>query len=69
MMEFDRYEGESVSLVLDGHIIQVKLVKLGNGKAKLGIDAPAGAIMFRNEKLAKPTKPVDIVAPAEATSM
>ncbi len=60
MMEFDRYEGESVTLVLGEHVIQVKLMKLGNDRARLGIQAPTGAIMFRNEKLAYPVETADI---------
>jgi len=66
MMEFDRYEGESVTLVLDDHVIQVKLIKNGKNKATLGIKAPTGAIMFRNEKLAHPIESVDLEQSAEA---
>ena len=66
MMEFDRYEGESVTLVLGEHVIQVKLIKLGNDRARLGIQAPTGAIMFRNEKLAHPIEPLDVTEPVES---
>lgn len=70
MMEFDRNEGESVSLVLDGHVIQIKLVKSGQNKARISIDAPVGAMMFRNERLAKPIQTVDVVvAPSETTAL
>lgn len=62
MMEFDRYEGESVSLILGDHVFQVKLITTGKNKARIGIEAPTGAIMFRNEKLAHPIEPeVDVL--------
>jgi len=67
MMKFDRRDGESVTLVLDNHVIQVKLIKSANNKVTLGIDAPAGAIMFRNEKLARPVDPVKLDTQAQAT--
>lgn len=66
MMEFDRYEGESVTLVLGDHVIQVKLIKSGKDRARLGIDAPTGAIMFRNEKLAHPIESVEMAMPVES---
>lgn len=68
MMEFDRNEGESVSLVVDGYVIQIKLLKSGQNKARIGIDAPVGAVMFRNERLAKPIEPADVAATSETTA-
>lgn len=69
MMEFDRYEGESVTLVLDDHVIEFKLIKMGKDKATLGIKAPTGAIMFRSEKLAQPIEAVDMPEQTEAASV
>lgn len=62
MMEFDRNEGESVSLVVDGYVIQIKLLKSGQNKARIGIEAPMGAMMFRNERLTKPIESSDVIA-------
>lgn len=67
MMEFDRNEGQSVSLVLDGCVIQIKLIKSGQNKARIGIEAPIGAMMFRNERLTKAIEPADVVATSKTT--
>ena len=61
MMEFDRNIGESVSLVLDGQVIQIKLLKSDKNKARIAIDAPAGAMMYRNERLAKPIETAEFI--------
>lgn len=62
MMVLDRNIGESVSLVLDGHVIQIKLLKTDKTRARIAIDAPVGAMMYRNERLAKPIEESAIVA-------
>ena len=69
MMELDRQIGESVSLVLDGHVIQIKLLKSNNTKARIAIDAPVGAMMYRNERLARPIETAEIATQVDKQAL
>ena len=69
MIEFDRIEGESVSLIVGDHVIQIKLLETGQNQARIGIEAPIGTMMFRNERLAKPIQPGEIAATSKVITI
>jgi len=60
---------ESESLVIDGRIV-VTVVKLANGKVRLGIEAPPEVAVKREELLSRPNlgrKPASVECLALAT--